>query len=293
MSEPLQSSFAGAGGVEIFWRAWLPTRDPTAVVAIAHGAGEHSGRYAHVADRITDEGYAVYALDHRGHGRSQGSRALIDRMGNAVADLDKLIVFGTRRHPGAPVFLLGHSMGGTVAVSYALTHQDRLSGLILSGPLAAIDPVSAPTRLAATALSRLAPRVPAVAVDSSLVSRDPAVVEDYRHDPLVHHGKLPVRTVAELAAAIAAFPDRVGAIRVPTLILYGTEDGLCPPRGSEMLARRIGSTEITARSYAGLYHEILNEPEREQVLDDICSWLAARVATPVTQAPSENRQPLK
>ena len=168
-------------------------------------------------------------------------------------------------------------MGGTVAVSYALAHQDRLSGLILSGPLAAIDPVGAPTRLAATALSKLAPRAPAVAVDSSLVSRDPAVVEDYRRDPLVHHGKLPVRTVAELAAAIEAFPDRVGAIQVPTLILYGTEDGLCPPRGSEMLAERIGSTEITARSYAGLYHEILNEPEREQVLDDICAWLAARV----------------
>jgi acylglycerol lipase len=288
-----ESSFAGAGGVEIFRRVWLPDGEPSAVVAIAHGAGEHSGRYAHVADRFAREGYAVYAIDHRGHGRSQGPRALIDRIDNAVADLDKLISFAAGRHPGVPLFLLGHSMGGTVAVSYALAHQDRLAGLILSGPLAAIDPVGAPTRLAATALSRIAPRAPAVAVDSSLVSRDPAVVEDYRRDPLVHHGKLPVRTVAELAAAIEAFPDRVQAIRVPTLILYGTEDGLCPPRGSEMLARRIGSTEITARSYAGLYHEILNEPERDQVLDDVCGWLAARVAARVHYDPSENRQPLK
>jgi acylglycerol lipase len=225
----------------------------------------------------------VYAVDHRGHGRSQGPRALIDRLDNAVADLDKLIAFALDRHPGVPRFLFGHSMGGTVAVSYSLAHQDRLSGLILSGPLAAIDPVSPPVRAAASALSRIAPRAPAVAVDASLVSRDPAVVEDYRRDPLVHHGKLPVRTVTELAAAIDEFPDRVGAIRLPTLILYGTEDGLCPPRGSEMLAQRIGSTEITARSYTGLYHEILNEPEpeREQVLDDICSWLAARVSAAV------------
>ena len=281
MTAAAESSFAGVGGVEIFRRVWLPAGEPTAVVAIAHGAGEHSGRYAHAADRLTREGHAIYAIDHRGHGRSQGPRALVDRMDNAVADLDKLIVFAGGRHPGVPLFLLGHSMGGTVAVSYALAHQDRLSGLILSGPLAAIDPVPVPTRLAATALSKLAPRAPAIAVDSSLVSRDPAVVEAYRRDPLVHHGKLPVRTVAELAAAIEAFPDRVGAIRLPTLILYGTEDGLCPPRGSEMLTERIGSTEITARSYAGLYHEILNEPEREQVLDDICAWLAARVGAAV------------
>ena len=286
MSQPQESSFAGVGGVEIFRRAWLPDGDPTGLVAIAHGAGEHSGRYGHVAHRLTREGYAVYALDHRGHGRSQGSRALVDRLDNAVADLDKLIVFAAGRHPDVPRFLIGHSMGGTVAVSYALAHQDRLSGLILSGPLAAIDPVPASTRLAATALSRIVPRAPAVAVDASLVSRDPAVVEDYRRDPLVHHGKLPVRTVTELAAAIEAFPARVGAIQVPTLILYGSEDGLCPPRGSEMLADRIGSTEITARSYAGLYHEILNEPERDQVLDDICSWLARRVGAAVASPPA-------
>lgn len=288
MTAPQESSFAGAGGVEIFRRAWLPFGDPDAVIAIAHGAGEHSGRYAHAADRFTRDGYAVYAVDHRGHGRSQGQRALIDRMDNAVADLDRLISFAAGRHPGVPLFLLGHSMGGTVAVSYSLAHQDRLSGLILSGPLAAIDPVPAPVRLAATTLSRVVPRAPAVAVDSALVSRDPAVVEDYRRDPLVHHGKLPVRTVAELAATIKAFPDSVGAIRIPTLILYGTEDGLCPPRGSEMLAQRIGSTEITARSYAGLYHEILNEPEREQVLDDICSWVAARLGAASASSPARS-----
>ncbi|MGZ4214901.1 MAG: alpha/beta hydrolase [Solirubrobacteraceae bacterium] len=294
MTAQRESSFAGTGGVEIFWRAWLPDGDPGAVVVIAHGAGEHSGRYTHVAQRLVDEGYAVYAIEHRGHGRSQGPRALIDRIDNAVADLDGLVLLASDPHPGAPVFLLGHSMGGTIALSYALAHQERLAGLVLSGPLAALETVPAPMRMTARTLSVLAPRTPLIAIDSSLVSRDPAVVSDYRSDPLVHHGKLPARTVVELAGAIEAFPGAVGAITVPTLIMYGTDDGLCPPQGSVMLSERIGSPDKTLKAYQGLYHEILCEPERDQVLDDLCSWLSARVAQPADSVtPSENRQPLK
>jgi alpha-beta hydrolase superfamily lysophospholipase len=292
VTAPRESSFAGAGGVEIFWQAWFPDGDASAVVVIAHGAGEHSGRYVHVAQRLTGEGYAVYAIEHRGHGRSHGPRALIDRLDNAVADLDGLVALASAEHPGAPAFLLGHSMGGTIALSYALAHQQRLAGLVLSGPLAALDPTPAPLRLTARALSVLAPRTPLIEIDPSLVSRDPAVVEDYRRDPLVYHGKLPARTVVELAAAIDSFPNAVGAITVPVLIMYGTDDGLCPPGGSVMLSQRIGSTDRTLLDYAGLYHEILNEPERDQVLEDLCQWLAARVPQG-SMTPSENRQPLK
>jgi alpha-beta hydrolase superfamily lysophospholipase len=289
-----ESSFAGADGLEIFWQTWQPDVDASAVVVIAHGAGEHSDRYAHVAQRLVHEGYAVYAIEHRGHGRSQGPRALIDRIANAVADLDKLVTLAAEAHPGAPVFLVGHSMGATISLSYALAHQRRLAGLILSGPLAALEAVPAPMRLTARTLSALAPRTPLIAIDATLVSRDPAVVRDYQSDPLVHHGKLPARTVVELADAIEAFPEAVAAITVPTLIMYGTDDGLCPPRGSVMLSERIGSRDKTLKAYQGLYHEILNEPEREQVLDDLCSWLSARVAQPAGAAtPSENRQPLK
>jgi acylglycerol lipase len=289
-----ESSFAGAGGLEIYWRAWQPDGDAAGVVVIAHGAGEYSDRYAHVAQRLVDEGFAVYAIEHRGHGRSQGPRALIDRIDNAVADLDKLVVLAADEHPGAPLFLLGHSMGGTIALSYTLAHQRRLAGLVLSGPLAALEAVPAPMRITAKALSVVAPRTQLIAIDSSLVSRDSAVVDDYRADPLVHHGKLPVRTVVELADAIERFPEAVGAITVPTLIMYGTEDRLCPPQGSVMLSECIGSSDKTLKAYQGLYHEILNEPERDQVLDDLCAWLSARVAQPADAVtPSENRQPLK
>ena len=294
MTARRESSFAGAGGLEIYWREWLPDGDADAVVVIAHGAGEHSGRYTHVAQRLVDEGYAVFAIEHRGHGRSQGARALIDRIGNAVSDLDRLVVSAGDSHPGAPLFLLGHSMGGTIALSYALAHQQRLAGLVLSGPLAALEAVPAPMRMTARTLSVLAPRTPLVAIDSSLVSRDPAVVDAYRTDPLVHHGKLPARTVVELADAIESFPGAVGAITVPTLIMYGTDDGLCPPHGSVMVSERIGSPDKTLKAYPGLYHEILNEPERDQVLDDLCAWLSARIAQPADAVtPSENRQPLK
>jgi acylglycerol lipase len=281
-----EGTFSGVGGVSIFWRSWLPPGPCRGVVVIAHGAGEHSGRYLHVADRLVREGYAVYALDHRGHGRSGGPRAYIDRMDNAVADLDTLVLRAASEQPGVPIVLLGHSMGGTVSLCYALRHQDRLAALALSGPLAALEAASPVVRMAARTLSALTPRLGVIGVDSSLVSRDPAVVQAYNADPLVHHGKLPARTVAELGAAIESFPSRVPEITVPTLILYGTADGLCPTEGSVMLGRRIGAADLTVKSYPGLYHEIFNEPEQEQVLDDLCAWLNTHVPSSAPAGPA-------
>jgi acylglycerol lipase len=269
----------GAGGAQIFWQSWAPDGvAPRAVLVIVHGAGEHSGRYGHVAQRLVGEGFAVYALDHRGHGRSDGPRALIDGIDRAVADIDGLVTMARGARPELPVFMLAHSMGGTFGVQYALAHQDRLAGLILSAPLAALDAAPAPLRMVGRLLSAIAPRVGLIAVDPELVSRDPQVVATYRADPLNHHAKLPARTVAELASAIDAFPQRVARITLPTLILYGTADRLAPPRGSEMLAERIGATDLTVIPYEGLYHEILNEPEQATVLDDLCAWLDAHVS---------------
>jgi acylglycerol lipase len=269
---------AGAGGRRIYWQSWTPESEPKALIMIVHGAGEHSGRYGHVAEALVEDGYAVYALDHRGHGRSDGPRALIDRLDSAVADLDRLVNEALAEHPALPVFVLGHSVGGTIAVRYALDHQGGLTGVVLSGPLAAID-AAAPLRFAGRVLSVVVPTLPLIAVDPALVSRDPQVVAAYQSDPLVHHGKLPVRTLAELISAIDQFPDAVRAITVPTLILYGSADRLCPPSGSGMLGERIGSEDKTVKAYEGLYHEILNEPERDEVLADIRAWLSARAGS--------------
>jgi acylglycerol lipase len=136
----------GTGGLDLYWRAWLPEAGPRALVVIVHGASEHSGRYAHVAERLVSAGYAVYALDHRGHGRSEGKRAQLDRLDYVVADLRAFVDLAAERHPAAPVYLLGHSMGGCISVAYAVRHQETLAGLVLSAPLADPNAAGAVTR---------------------------------------------------------------------------------------------------------------------------------------------------
>jgi len=283
-------SFAGVLGRGIFWRSWIPDGAPAkAVIVLVHGLGEHSGRYGHVVARLVAEGYAVYAADHRGHGRSDGSRAFIEDMDNVVADVDTLVDRAVAAQPDVPVFMLGHSMGGLIALRYALAHQDRLAGMILSAALAQLDAVPKPLELVGRALSVIAPRAPLIAIDPALVSRDPVVVEAYRSDPLVHHGKVPARTAAQLADAVERFPATVDAITVPTLILYGTADGLAPPAGSVMLGERISAADKAVTAYEGLFHEILNEPERDAVLADIVAWLGARVGAPAADGAASSR----
>ena len=270
--------FTGTGGVEIYWQAWRPA-EARAVVVIAHGAGEHSRRYEHVARRLVDAGYAVYALDHRGHGLSKGRRALVDRMDRVIADVRTLVGRAAAENPGRPLFLLGHSMGGTIGIAFAARHQQELAGLALSGPVAVLEAASPALRVIASVLSTLTPGLGVFAVDASLVSRDPEVVRAYREDPLVFHGKLPARTVAELAAAVGRFPAEVPTIRLPLLVMHGTEDALAPVAGATMVHERAASGDKTLKLYEGLYHEILNEPERQTVLDDLLSWLDDRSAS--------------
>jgi acylglycerol lipase len=273
---------AGVGGLELYRQWWRDKRadsnPPAAVVVLVHGAGEHSGRDEHVAERLVGDGYAVHALDHRGHGRSQGPRALIDRVDHAVTDLNALVSAAVQHESAAsiPVLMVGHSMGAMIALRYAGQHQHRLDGLALSGALASIE-ASAALRIVGRVIATVTPRLGLITIDSSLISRDPDVVAAYRSDPLVHHGKLPARTAAEIADTVAGFPNQVHEVTIPTLIMYGTEDRLCPPAGSEMLGERIGAADKRVIRYQGLYHEIFNEPERDAVLSDLSGWLAARV----------------
>jgi acylglycerol lipase len=269
-----EGALCGARGVELYWQRWAPSAS-RATVVIAHGVSEHSGRYGWTAEQLAARGYATWALDHRGHGRSRGARAYIDRMDNAVADLDQLVDMAGQ---GGPLFLLGHSMGGAVALSYTARHQEKLDGLILSAPLAALEAASPVERVAAHVLSVITPKLGVVGIDSSKVSRDPEVVRDYDSDPLNHHGKLPARTVHELSVAIAGFPDAVARMRLPMLVMHGTGDALVPPLATDMIEERAGAEDITVIRYDGLYHELLNEPERDRVIGDVADWLDAHVA---------------
>jgi len=272
-----QGELAGVGGLRLFTRTWLPEPEPGGAVVLAHGAGEHCGRYEHVAARLVAEGFGVHALDHRGHGRSEGRRAYVDRIANTVADIDQLVTIARERHPGQPLFLLGHSMGGCLAIAYALERQQRLDGLLLSAPLAALETASPVTRVLGKLLSAVTPTLGLFDVDPERVSRDPDVVRAYVEDPLVHHGKLPARTVGELAAAVEGFPARVPELRLPLLVMHGTGDKIVPLAGSLMVHDGAGSDDKQLELYDGLYHEILNEPEQQRVMDDVVAWLQARL----------------
>ena len=271
--------FDGAGGVRIFWQAWLPDGKPRGVVAMAHGASEHSGRYAWTGEQLAARGYALYALDHRGHGRSEGARAVIDRVDNAVADLGELIGIadGESDGQGKP-FLFGHSMGGFLALAFATRRQGEIEGLMLSAPVAVLEAASPVQRLAGRVLSAIAPKLGVYEIDSSTVSRDPEMVRDYDADPLNFHGKLPARTVQQMAQEIARFPQTVPSITVPLLVQVGTADELVPPQSSELVYGWASSQDKTIEHYDGLFHEILNEPERDAVVTDTIAWLDAHTS---------------
>jgi alpha-beta hydrolase superfamily lysophospholipase len=177
---------------------------------------------------------------------------------------------------GEKPVLLGHSLGGCLSVAYTLRHPETIRLLVLSAPAVDLGTVSPATRIISRILSQLVPKLGVFGVDPAGVSRDPDVVHDYETDPLVFHGKLPVRTIAELAAEIEALPSSVGKIELPVLLMYGTADPIVPISASEMLAERLGSPDLTVTPYEGLYHEILNEPERDAVIAEVTSWLGSR-----------------
>lgn len=267
--------FAGSNGRQIFWRTWLAEK-PKAVIVLAHGASEHSGRYGHFAGEMADAGISVYALDHQGHGRSGGDRALLESIDSAVADIDQLVDRAAAANPGLPLFLLGHSMGGALSIEYTLRHQAKLTGLVLSGPLAVLDAAPAPLRLVASILSRFFPTLPLVDIEADGVSSDPAIVEDYVSDPLNHHGKLPVRTVAELSGIVLSFPDRLPTITIPLIVMHGGDDILIPSEAAELVHGKATSEDKEIEIYPGLAHEILNEPSWEEISKRIRDWILQR-----------------
>jgi len=268
--------FMGCQEATLYGQAWLPDRPPRASVVVAHGLAEHGGRYADLAARLVAKGYAVYAMDHRGHGRSSGHRANIDRFDYLVSDLAAFVGRAQREHPGAPVILLGHSMGGAIALAGALKYQDVLRALVLSAPsLAAGDALPAFKLLLVRMLSTLAPTTGVLTLPASAVSRDPAVVRAYDRDPLVFRGAIPARTLAELLQAMQVLQRKAHELRIPVLIQHGTADSLVPLAALHPIYQHLGiAKRRTLQIYEGLYHEVYNEPERDRVIGDLEAWLA-------------------
>jgi acylglycerol lipase len=272
----VEGGLTGVGGVELYWQGRLPEGDPTGVLLVCHGLGEHSGRYGSVEDALVPDGWAVYGLDHRGHGRSSGRRAHLDRYSDWLTDFDAFRMLVAARHPGLPLFLLGHSMGGQIALAYALDHGAGLAGLVLSAPALASNAVPKAAVPVLRMLARVAPTLRPAGIDPTKVSKDPAVVADYLADPLVHHGHPTLGLSSALFAQFDVLVQRSRELALPVLLQHGTLDVLTDPAGTRGLESAIGTADLTVRWYEGLWHEIYHEPEREQPLTDLRDWLAAR-----------------
>jgi alpha-beta hydrolase superfamily lysophospholipase len=273
-----ERSFDGLGGVRIVYDVWTPETAPKGVLVLSHGLGEYARRYDHVAQRFGQAGLATYALDHRGHGRSGGKRVLVRDIHEYTADFDTLVGIATREHHGLKCVVLGHSMGGGIVFAYGVERPDNYDLMVLSGPaVAAQDQVSPLLALAAKVLGVIMPGLPAQELDVDAISRDPAVVAAYKDDPLVYHGKVPAGIGRALLQVGETMPQRAPALTAPLLVVHGEQDRLISVAGSRRLVECVGSTDVELKVYPGLYHEVFNEPEREQVLDDVVSWITARL----------------
>jgi acylglycerol lipase len=273
-----ESTFGTTDGLTLYRQWWLPAADPKAVVMLFHGLGEHSGRYVHVAAALNAAGYAVHAVDHRGHGKSEGKRVFVKSYGEFMSDLVLFRDLVETAHLGLPLFVLGHSMGGNLAVGHTLAHQDGLAGLALSGPALKVGDDIKPIQVKIIGvLGKLVPTFRPQALDASSISRDPAVVEAYRNDPLVYTGKMSAGIGWALIERMEQFPSQYGELRLPVLLQHGTADQMANVEGSRELERLATNATVTSHYYEGLYHEIYNEPEQRAVLADLVAWLDATV----------------
>jgi alpha-beta hydrolase superfamily lysophospholipase len=220
----------------------------------------------------------TYALDHRGHGRSGGKRVLVKNISEYTGDFDTLVGIATKEHPGLKRIVLGHSMGGGIVFAYGVERPDAYDLMVLSGPAVAAQAAVSPLLvLAAKTLGAVAPGLPVQQLDATAVSRDPAVVDAYNSDPLVYQGKVPAGIARALVVVGETMPQRAAALTAPLLVVHGSEDRLIDPDGSRQLVEAVGSSDVELKIYPGLYHEVFNEPERDQVLDEVVSWINARL----------------
>jgi acylglycerol lipase len=277
-AEGEQGGFVGVRGLRIQYRTWLPAVQPTGVVVIAHGFAEHGGRYKRVATRLVADGLAVRAPDHRGHGLSEGKRTSLVRFDDYVDDLTTVVEQAREEWASRRVILIGHSMGGLIALRLAVRASVPIDGLVVSAPAACPRDVSRLTLTVGRALSRLAPNTGVLRLPLNRISRDPAVVDAYNHDPLVFRTPIRARLGAEMLTAMDRVDAGLPGLRMPLLVMQGTADGLVDPGCGPHVYKRAGSADKTLKMYDGLWHEIFNEPERDHVLDDLAAWVRAHLA---------------
>jgi alpha-beta hydrolase superfamily lysophospholipase len=272
-----EGKIRGYDDVSLFEQTWLPAGDPRGVVALVHGIGEHSDRYGYLVKRLNDSGFAVCALDNRGHGRSGGVKGHVNTWADYREDLHVFMRYVIAKFPNIPVFLYGHSLGALIVTDYVLFYPDGIYGLIVSGhPLRPTGSAKPILIKIARVLSRYLPEFSlSLGLDDNTLSRDPAVVKAYREDPLVHR-RVTARWGTEALAAVDRVRERAGEIRCPLLVLHGGADKINSPEGSRELYEKSSSGDKELFIYPGGYHEPHNDLDREKVASDVIAWLEAR-----------------
>jgi len=273
----------GTSGLSIFFRSLRPKQEPRAVVVIVPGFNAHSGYYAWVAEQLVATDLAVYAVDLRGRGNSDGERFYVNDFEDYVSDVASVVALAKSREPGLPLFLLGHSAGGVVSCLYTLEHQPEIAGLICESfafQLPAPDFVLAVFK----GISHLAPHAHILHLKNETFSRDPEVVQALNDDPLVGQETQPSQTMAAMVRADERVKQGFPLITLPVLILHGTLDQNAKPAGSQLFYDMAGSADKTLKLYEGSFHDLLNDLDKEVVMADIKNWLngqlPARLETP-------------
>jgi acylglycerol lipase len=273
-----EGSFEGVGGLKIFTRSWRPEGRPRAIVVIVHGFNSHSGQYGWVADQFVNHGLAVYALDLRGRGKSEGERFYVQKFEDYADDLATFVKMVKSQEPGLRVFLLGHSAGGVVSCLYTLDHQSELAGLICES-FAHEIPAPDVALAVLKGVSHIAPHLHVLKLKNEDFSRDPKVVEAMNNDPLIANEVQPTQTVAEMVRADERLKREFSRITIPVLILHGTQDKAAKPSGSQHFYDNASSSDKTLKLYEGHYHDLLNDVGKETVLADIQRWIDGHIAS--------------
>jgi acylglycerol lipase len=276
-----ESSFTGVGGLKIFTRSWQPDGMPRGVMVIVHGFNSHSGQYLWAADQFTKNGLAVYALDLRGRGRSEGERFYVEKIEDFTDDVETLVKTAKSENPGLPVFMLGHSAGGVTACVYALDHQSEIDGLICES-FAYELPVPDIALTFLKGLSYITPHTHVFSLNNKDFSRDPKVVEEMNNDILIKGESQPAQTAKVMINASARLKEEFPSIKIPVMILHGTEDKATKPSGSRHFFDAAGSADKTMKLYEGHFHDLLNDTDKEVVMKDIQNWIDERVPAEIS-----------